>query len=248
MNEEEQGNEEAAAVEPELLPPSRKRVRISDPDLKIICKGDQDDKKAFMCHSVVMATHSGYFDALLSTGMKESAEKKVVLEDVSPEVFEKAMNLVEDPLTPHDLGAEDALVVASFYNRFDFSGGMKLVTSVLGKILNRWAKTTSKAPLRQEKDLLIETILFAEGSSSPELVQECIKFLTAKFCQKDACGMGLFEVEDIKKLHHFLVHEGRECVEEFYDEFTGFDDDGVDQLIDDSKLPKDSGLFLSGTP
>ena len=248
MNEEEQGNEEAAAVEPELLPPSRKRVRISDPDLKIICKGEQDDKKAFMCHSVVMATHSGYFDALLSTGMRESAEKKVVLDDVSPEVFEKAMSLVEDPLTPHDLGAEDALVVASFYNRFDFTGGMKLVTSVLGKILDHWAKTTSRAPLRQEKDLLIETILFAEESSSPELIQECIKFLTVKFCQKDACGMGLFEVEDIKKLHHFLVHEGRECVEEFYDEFTGFDDDGVDQLIDDSKLPKDSGLFLSGTP
>ena len=241
MNEEEQRNE-AAAVEPEL-PPSQKRVRTSDPDLKIVCKGgDQDEeKRVFECHSLVMATHSGYFDALLSTDMKESAEKKVIFDDVSPKVFERAMQLLEDPLATIQSTPEKAIQVASFYNRFDFTGGMKLVTSILGKFLDQWTEATTKVPLRQEKDLLIHTILFAEESSNDELIRKSIKFLTVKFCQRDACGMGIFEVEDIRKLYHFLANEGRDCVEEFNDEWAALDAAKIDELLQDSKFPN----FLS---
>ena len=253
MNQEEHRNEEPAAevapaaeeTEPEL-PPSQKLVRTADPDLQIIFKGaSQDDEeeegaeRTFMCHSIIMAAHSGYFDALLSSEMKEAAEKKVIFDDVSPKVFEKAMELLEDPLASHDLGAQEALFVASFYNRFEVPVGRKLVNSILGKFLDHWTETTTKVPPRQEKDLLIQTVLFAQESSSPELLQKSAKVLKVKFCQKDACGMGLFEVEDMKRLHHFLPHEGRECVEEFYNKWwaTDLDEDEMDELLQDSKFP-----------
>ena len=243
MNEEEQRNEEpaeAAAAEPQELPPSRKRVRTSDPDLQVVCKGGgrDEEERVFECHSLVMATHSGYFDALLSTDMKEAGEKKVIFDDVSPKVFEKAMQFLEDPLAAHDIVAEDALFVASFYNRFEIAVGLKLVTSILGKFLDQWTKTPTKAPLRKEKDLLIQTILFAEESSNDELIRKSLKFLAVKFCQKDIFGMGIFEVEDIKRLHHFLAHEGRECVEAFYNKWAETpDDDETEKLLQDPKFP-----------
>ena len=240
MNEE-QGNREAneaAAAEPQELPPSQKRVRTSNPDLQIVCKGgDQnEEERIFECHSLVMATYSGYFDALLSSEMKEAAEKKVIFDDVSPNVFEKAMRLVENPLAASKATPEDLSEVASFYHRCQFSSGIELAVSVFGTLLDHWTKTTTKAPLRQEKDLIIQTILFAEESSNEELIQKSIKFLSVKFGQKDACGMGIFEVEDIKKLHHFLAREGRECVATFYNEWAGFDSQEIDELLQHSKF------------
>ena len=217
------------------LPRSQKRVRTSDPDLKIIFKGGQGEGEAeriFECHSIIMATHSGYFDALVSNGMQESNEKSVTLQDVDPKVFELAMKLLENPLTAVECTSEKAIQVASFYNRFDFACGLELVTSILGKFLDHWTETTQKSPLQHEKDTLIETIRFSEESSNTRLIQKSNNFLTVKFCQNDNCGMGIFDLEDIEEIQHFLGHGGSRCVEAFYTDFINFDHPTQWQILD----------------
>jgi hypothetical protein len=218
--EQHDNEQQQAAI---MLPPSQKRVRVSKPDLTIICKGGGGAERTFECHSIVMATHSEYFDALLSSTMKESTEKKVILEDVSPEVFEEAMRLLEDPVAGGAISPEQALKTASFYNRFEFANGLKLVCQTLGKLLDKWTAEKSKVPFRFETKLLMRAIVFAEESATPTLIEKSKAFLSAKFGRLDSNGIGIFELEDIQQIQRFLSNDGRQCLESFYDTQSSFE-------------------------
>lgn len=50
--------------------------------------------KSFRCHKAVIASVSDYFKALFSSGMRETEQRKVVLDDVSPDSFQIVMNIL----------------------------------------------------------------------------------------------------------------------------------------------------------
>jgi hypothetical protein len=219
-------NNAAAAVDDQQqassLPPSQKRVRVSKPDLTIICKSTDDKgeevERTFECHSIVMAAHSEYFDALLSSTMKESTEKKVTLEKVHPDVFEEAIQLLENPLAANEVSPLQALSVTEFYIRFEFTSGLKLVVSILGKLMDKYTDVSAKPPLPDERMIIIFTIALAEKFSLHSLIEKSKAFLTVKFSQRNASGMGMFDEEDIKRLQPFLASDpGMECLEKYYE-------------------------------
>lgn len=51
-------------------------------------------KKSFRCHKVVLSSVSDYFKAMFNSGMKETEQNKAVLDDVSPESFEKILKIL----------------------------------------------------------------------------------------------------------------------------------------------------------
>jgi hypothetical protein len=113
------GQEPLAPHQQEEEPSYRsKQLRLSSPDLTIVCSKDDEEKKPFDCHSLIMAGHSKYFDSLLSSEMQESITKEVTLENVSPAVFEQGMRYLENPSQAMTVSVEEILQVAPFYNRF----------------------------------------------------------------------------------------------------------------------------------
>lgn len=52
--------------------------------------------KTFRCHKVVLAAVSDYFQAMFTSGMKETVQNQCVLNDIQPEVFESTLELIYD--------------------------------------------------------------------------------------------------------------------------------------------------------
>ena len=82
-----------------------KRLKSSEPDLAIVCRRDGKEE-TIMAHSVAMAIHSKYFDTLLSSGMQESENKTVTLDDVDAAGFRLALEILEDPESILTVSAE----------------------------------------------------------------------------------------------------------------------------------------------
>ena len=212
-------------------PPLRKKIRFADPDFQVTCKlsvehGEEDDdedddddapmikEKTFQCHSLVMALLSKHFDVLLSTGMKESIEKKVTLQGVDPDTFERALSLLEYPAKAVEATPYDLMEVAPFYNEFEFTSGLDLVEKGLGKYLEEWTdKLDTKNQSRAEVDLSIRIILFAEEANITSLIEKSIEFLIKKLEYSCELGHGALTVEHVKKLQNFLIYHPA-CVEE----------------------------------
>lgn len=51
-------------------------------------------KKSFRCHKVVLSSVSDYFKAMFNSGMKETDQSKVVIDDVNPESFETILKIL----------------------------------------------------------------------------------------------------------------------------------------------------------
>ena len=170
-------------------------------------------ERTFSCHSLVMELMSGYFEILLATEMRESIEKKVTLDDVDPDIFELGMSLLEDPAKAIEASVEDALKVASFYDRFQFKSGMKAVEAILGKFLDKWVEKGCKEnPTCKEFELIVQTIVFADKGNIEWLGEKAANFVKKKTAVEDVLGIGLFTEESIERLHHFLVKHP-DCVE-----------------------------------
>lgn len=97
-NDEEEGGGSA----------STKRLKSSEPDLAIVCRflDEGNKEETIMAHSVAMAIHSKYFDTLLSSGMQESENKTVTLDDVDAAGFRLALEILEDPESILTVSAE----------------------------------------------------------------------------------------------------------------------------------------------
>ncbi|GFO10959.1 kelch-like protein 40 [Plakobranchus ocellatus] len=54
----------------------------------------QAGSRPFQCHRVLLSTVSGYFRGLFSSGMRETLEGKVILEDISEDVFSQVLSSI----------------------------------------------------------------------------------------------------------------------------------------------------------
>ena len=229
-----QGQEVAAGVQepqeaPAAVPPADdeepqvvKRLKYSEPDLQITCKGKDGSEKTFHRYGAVMAWNSKYFDTLLASEMQESITKKVTLEDVSPETFELAMELIDDMGRASKATVTDFVEVASFYNRFDFENGLKRCISALvefmklrtAKLHNLTYVLSKRLPKKEEMENILATICIAADTEEAELVQICIEFLRDKLMSHSV----LFDVDRIRRIQGFFVNN-EECLDRFFRRF-----------------------------
>ncbi|XP_060571635.1 kelch-like protein 25 [Ruditapes philippinarum] len=68
-------------------------------------------EKSFRCHKVVLAAMSDYFKAMFTSGMKETEQNKVVLDEVNPDSFQTVMQILypEGNVNPLEKPSEDEM-------------------------------------------------------------------------------------------------------------------------------------------
>ena len=142
--------------------PDAKRIRSSEPDLKVIIGSDdaekaagahvdgkksantdaKDDDGAKKKHPAVvtkwyhcqtLAAKSKYIDALLVAPMKESESRTITFPDISPETWDLMMKFIDDPLASRSMSAEDVVEVAKFYDKYEFTSGTSLCDAILAE-------------------------------------------------------------------------------------------------------------------
>ena len=193
-----------------------KRIKLSDPDLAVVCRSEKNKEETLHYHSVAMALHSSYFDNLLTSGMQESSTKTVTLGDVDPKEFRLAIEILENPLKATKTTAQECMNVASIYNRFAFSKGLELVESILCDYLDQWTKQKKKSPSPAQMKVIGDAILFSQEANLEKLIEKSQNFIKTKIVQEDCHGMGLFQESFIEKMKPFLEEHKEECVSDLY--------------------------------
>ena len=192
-----------------------KRIKLSDPDLAVVCRS-ADKEETLHYHSVAMALHSSYFDNLLTSGMQEAESKTVTLDDVDPNEFRLAIEILENPLKSNKTTAQECMNVASIYNRFAFSKGLELVESILCDFLDQWTEQKKKSPSLPQMKVIGDAILFSQEANLEKLIEKSKHFIKTKILQDDSHGMGLFQESFIEKIKPFLEVHKEACLSDFY--------------------------------
>ena len=167
----------------------------------------------------MMAWHSNYFDTLLASGMEEPITKQVTLEDVSPETFELAMELIDDMGRASKATVADFLKVASFYNRFDFQNGLDRCISALVEFMEsmdekrRIDKKGRFIPTKGEMENMLATICVAAETEADRLVEICSTILSRVI--SFVASEYVWNVDRIRRIQGFLVNH-KECMTDFF--------------------------------
>jgi hypothetical protein len=214
MRENQDCREEEGAA---AVAPPTKRIKSSEPDLSIIFRNDDGKEVTQEYHSVPMALHSNYFDTLLSSGMREMESKSVTLDDVDPQLFELAVEILEDPLKSASVTAEEILKVTPFYNRFEFTKGLKLAESVLIRFIDGWKEEEkTKTPSLLEMEMILSTIMISMEANLLALIEKSQKFLEFTFLNVGSSCFDIFDEDCLVKIKPFLVEYSEECLGSVY--------------------------------
>ena len=195
-----------------------KKLRFTDRDLEItVCNSECE--KTFYHYSIMMASFYGFFDSLLSSGMRESLSKKVKLEDVDPEVFELATSLLDNQLRLKKATVADFLKVACFYHRYDSKPGLDLIEEYLGDFLDSWTKNEERHnPTPHEMDMIIAAILFSKDAQIQSLITKGKNFVEFLLAENKLFSQSSFQETHIKDIKPFLVAYP-ECLEAFLQKY-----------------------------
>ena len=185
-----------------------KKLKFSDPDLKVTVGDDDDERREHWHHAVVMAKHSNYIDTMLSTPMKESKNLEISFPDIAPETWTMMISFLEDPLAACDMTVADAMQVTKFYEKYDFPKGRQLCD----RVLERYIEKNENSP---DLDILIDVILLADTAHLETAKETGVKVLRDRFRSLEKSI--LFTEEQIQRLVPLIAKE-ETLMSEIFDE------------------------------
>ena len=114
----------------DVIEPTPKKLRSSEPDLKIIL-GSGDDTAIEWYHSPALALKSKYIDTMLATPMREQETRTLTFPDISPSIWQKMMTYLDNPLAIRQMKPEDVKDVALLYDKYEFTQGCELCKYIM---------------------------------------------------------------------------------------------------------------------
>ena len=210
--------------------PDPKRIRSSDPDLKVVIgseaiegkekTGGEDNEGAEeqqarvvtkWYQSQTLATKSKYIDALLAAPMKERKSRTITFPDITPQIWELMMKFIDDPIASRTMKAEDVAKVAEYYDKYEFTIGTKLCDLILEEyfqaLIARFdAKERSiPDPVAPDVDFIVNSFVIANHANLPEAVDAGMVFILRLLRTREVpVGRTMFSQDHMKRLAPFL--------------------------------------------
>ena len=208
--------------------PESKKLRSSEPDLKVIIGSDEAEKAAAGAddekdddeaekqqpsvvtkwyHSQTLAAKSKYVDALLAAPMKESESKTITFPDISPETWDLMMKFIDNPIACRGMKAHDVVKVAKFYDKYEFTDGTVLCDVILEEYFksihdNMYERKKNVAP---DVDFIVDSVALAHDANLKKAYKEGMHFIWRVL--SFACapfGRTMFSEDHMKKLAPLL--------------------------------------------
>ncbi|CAB9519681.1 expressed unknown protein [Seminavis robusta] len=189
--------------------PPCKKIRSSDPDVKIIVKYEDDKgkpaRKEYQMYGQRISHLSKFFDTTLCVEMKEKATRKIVLQDLHPDLFEKAIKFQEDLSAIRSMTIEDAVELVEFYDMYDFKGGIQLCDDIIAEYLQEEIddEEASETPIAPDDlDVLVDAAALAYQHNLAKSKKKAVDYLTMKMDEEESVhGQMMFQYSHIQKLH-----------------------------------------------
>mmetsp|Transcript_14939 Transcript_14939/g.35647 ORF Transcript_14939/g.35647 Transcript_14939/m.35647 type:complete len:377 (+) Transcript_14939:127-1257(+) len=177
--------------------PESKKIRSSEPDLKVIIGSDEAEKEEAGAdgeddaeqkprvvtkwyHSPSLAAKSKYVDALLAAPMKESESRTITFPDISPDTWDLMMKFVDDPLAIRSMKPEDVVQVAKLYDKYEFSGGRSLCDTILVEYFKSVFKETFVTRTNKvvpDVDFIVASVVLAHEANLNDAFGEGMGFI-----------------------------------------------------------------------
>jgi hypothetical protein len=187
------------------MKPESKRLRSSEPDLKILV-GANDETVEYRYHSSIMANQSNYIDTMLATPMKESKAYEISFPDIAPSTWEAMMNFLEAPMA-RLMTIEDAMEVAPVYDKYDFQKGRELC----GQVLTEYFQDKKK--IVATLNCFVDAVLLADAANLNEAKKVGVEWLCQTFESFDSqTGRIIFTETHIRKLVPLITKDDRLCL------------------------------------
>jgi hypothetical protein len=194
-------NRNVSVNDDETMKPERKRLRSSEPDLKISV-GANDEAVDYWYHSSVMATHSNYIDAMLATPMQESKAYEISFPDIAPTTWESMLKFLEGPMEARLMTIEDAMEVALEYDKYDFRKGCQLCDQVLKEYFQ------DKKKILANLSCFVDAVLLANAANLEEAKKVGLEWLRQTLGSRDSQTGGIIFTENhIRKLVPLIIKE-----------------------------------------
>ncbi|CAB9520486.1 expressed unknown protein [Seminavis robusta] len=193
--------------------PATKRLRCTDPDLKIVLEYSTREesvwvemKKEYHMYSHVLAGLSNFIDTSLSVDMKEKKRKEIVFKDVTPEIFEMALKYQQDLGAVRFMEAKDAAKLIKFYDKYEFTGGIKLCDDVLSDYFQNNIQNLDLQKPPEDLDLLVRAAALAYRFDLTNSKDAGIQYLkTRMHFTISPFGLSMFSEDHIKRLQPMFV-------------------------------------------
>ena len=117
--------------------PAPKRIRSSSPDV-VVAVGTGDEMEEFECYRIALSFASPYFDALLSSNMRENNQSRIEFPDKSPEewkVFYRFIDPSRMSESSHDavVNEENVMMLTPWFHGFQMERFIETCDKVLSR-------------------------------------------------------------------------------------------------------------------
>ena len=152
----------------------------AEPDLRVYVGSD---RQLFHHHSLTLATHSDYVDALLASSMAESEARQLSFPDIAPRLWQKMLSFLEDPGAARRITIEDAQLVLPLYDKYQFRKGKRFCVDVLSEFIQ---SMDDKANLGQLVDVVLSVTADQDNLEATKNIG--IDALVHRFSQRSRSG------------------------------------------------------------
>lgn len=159
---------------------SCKKLRYTEPDIRVKIKGEDKEEKVYEMYAQNLARLSSFVDASLSLDMRERNNMEISFHGITPDLFEKALQFVEDPLSIRLMKPSDALELVPFYDQYEFSGGLVLCDEIMSDLFGQQPPMSSRKP-PQDLDLLVQASALVHQYNLNKSRPSCISYLNSRF-------------------------------------------------------------------
>jgi hypothetical protein len=180
----------------EAPPAFAKRLYLRDRDLTLSFVNDTSNV-CMVFNGVMLAAHSSYFDALLSSGMEDGRSRNVTLYDVDSEEFQLALAHLED--CSRNLSLRDALIVGPIYSRFQMQQGLMITEGAICHFLD--ARPVLQEMSSEGINQVINCTLLAYEANLERGLRSGLKALRELFNPYSTSHRGIIQSLSVEEQH-----------------------------------------------
>jgi len=154
----------------------------------------------------ILAKLSTFIDAMLAAGMKEQKTRRIVLDDVTPQVFDAGLKFLEDPMAARSMKGCDVKQVVKFYDKYGFEGGLSLCDKVLYQELEQktdasWDPASKTYPAF-DLEGIVDAIGIAEQYQLKASMEHGARWVNQVFNDRfPHLNPSIFSIRHLTKLH-----------------------------------------------
>ena len=173
--------------------------------------GSGEEETVQWYHSQTLASKSKYIDTMLAVPMREREDRVISFPDIEPDVWEKMIKFLDNPIAARCMNAKDAVEVAVFYDKYEFVDGRELCSLIMMDYMRDRSIHKMEKRYTLDIDLIIDLVIVAHKANMDDIFKQGMKYILNKMNSTEIpYGSLMFTESQLEKLRPVLKY-AKEC-------------------------------------